>query len=423
MSKVVPNFKKTKYTCYFTYLAMSCVFTLPPLLFVTFREMYGISYTLLGTLVLVNFCTQLSVDLLFTFFSKHFNVKKVIRVMPLLTSSGLLIYALVPTFFPQYAYAGLLIGTFVFSVAAGLNEVFLSPIVAALPSDNPERDMSLLHSLYAWGVLMVVSLSTAFLWFFGRENWMYLTLFWALLPIVSCVLFCTSPLPELDLTHETAPGKAKRRKFGLALCVLCIFLGSSAENAMTNWISAYMENALQIPKAWGDILGLAVFALLLGSVRTLYAKYGKNISTVLLLSMLGATLCYLVAGLSSNAIVSMVACVLTGLCTSMLWPGTLILMEEEFPHPGVTAYALMAAGGDLGGSVAPQMLGVVVDTVTASDWATQLGKTLSLSNEQIGMKVGMLTAAVFPLLGVFLLIFMKKYFAKQKSRSDTPAKR
>ena len=129
---MTPNYKKTKYACYFTYLAMSSVFSLPPILFVTFREMYGISYTLLGTLVLVNFCTQLIVDLIFTFFGKHFNITKTLKVMPLLTVTGLLIYALVPTFFPQYAYLGLVTGTVIFSSASGLCEVLLSPTVAAL---------------------------------------------------------------------------------------------------------------------------------------------------------------------------------------------------------------------------------------------------------------------------------------------------
>ena len=409
------NFKKTKYSCYFTYLAMSSIFSLPPILFVTFRETYGISYTLLGTLVLVNFCTQLTIDLIFTFFSKHFNIHKAVKIMPLLTSLGLFIYALIPSLLPQYAYVGLLIGTFIFSVAAGLCEVLLSPLVAALPSDNPERDMSMLHSLYAWGVLTVVAISTAFLKIFGTHNWMYLTAFWAVLPIISCALFCTSPLPDMDLSHDPNQPKVKRNGFGMALCVLCIFLGSSAENAMTNWISAYMENALNIPKVWGDIFGLALFAMLLGLGRTLYAKYGKNISSVLLWGMVGAALCYLVAGLSSNFIVSMIACIMTGLCTSMLWPGTLILMEENFPHPGVTAYALMAAGGDFGGSVAPQMLGAVVDTVSASSWAQELGNTLAMSTEQVGMKVGMLTASLFPLLGIALLIYMKKYFKKKKA--------
>ncbi|MBQ6837613.1 MAG: MFS transporter, partial [Clostridia bacterium] len=68
------NYKKTKYTCYYTNLAMSSAFSLPPILFLTFHNTYGISYTLLGTLVLTNFCTQLIIDLLFTFFAKHFNI-------------------------------------------------------------------------------------------------------------------------------------------------------------------------------------------------------------------------------------------------------------------------------------------------------------------------------------------------------------
>ncbi|MBQ2278799.1 MAG: MFS transporter, partial [Clostridia bacterium] len=66
------NFKRTKYSCYFAYLSMASVFSLPPLLFMTFHEMYGISYTLLGTLVVVNFCTQLTIDLIFSFFTKYF---------------------------------------------------------------------------------------------------------------------------------------------------------------------------------------------------------------------------------------------------------------------------------------------------------------------------------------------------------------
>lgn len=409
----IGNFKRTKYACYYAYLSMSSAFCLPPLLFVTLREMYGVSYTLLGTLVLTNFCTQLIIDVIFTFFTKYFNIKKTIRVMPLLTSVGLTIYALTPTLFPQYAYAGLLAGTIVFSVAAGLCEVLLSPMVAALPSENPERDMSMLHSLYGYGVVSIVLISTIFLKAFGTHNWMYLTLLLAALPVISSVLFCISPIPDMDISHSDVAGAGKRIGKGLVLCALCIFLGSAAENTMTNWISGYMENALQIPKAVGDVLGMALFAVLLAFTRTAYAKYGRNISAVLLYSMIGATFCYLVAGLCPYPAVSMIACVLTGICTSMLWPGTLILMEEKLPGAGVTAYALMAAGGDFGGSVAPQLMGVVVDNVAASSWAARMSATLSISAEQIGMKAGMVIAAIFPLLGIGLLIYIRKYFAKR----------
>lgn len=407
------NYNRTKHSCYYTYLAMSSIFSLPPILFMTFREMYEISYTLLGTLVAINFCTQLSIDLIFTFFTKYFNIRKTIIIMPVLTSIGLFVYAFSPLLFPGTVYVGFVIGTILFSIAAGFCEVLLSPLVAALPSDNPERDMSTLHSLYGYGVVTVVVVSTLFLQIFGRNNWMYLTMFYAVLPLISFLLYIVSPIPEINMEQNMSTDSTKRKRAGLMLCVMCIFLGSAAENTMTNWISAYMENVLYIPKVWGDILGMAIFAILLAITRTLYAKYGKNITNMLLYSMMASVICYLVAGFSPNSVVAALACAFTGVCTSMLWPGTLILMEEKVPNPGVAAYALMAAGGDLGASIAPQMLGVIVDKVSVSNWATNFSTTFSLTTEQIGMKTGMLIAALFPILGTILLLYIKKNFSKQ----------
>ncbi len=406
------NFKRPKLSCYFAYLSMASIFSLPPMLFVAFHDMYGVSYTLLGTLVLINFCTQLGIDLIFSFFSKHFNIKKTVRIMPVLTTIGMTVYALSPMIFPENVYIGLLIGTVIFSVSAGLSEVLLSPVVAAIPGST-DKDMSLLHSLYAAGVLMVVGINSLFFILFGKENWMYLTLFLAALPLIACFMFCSSPFPEMNLSHgEANDCKVKNKNKGLFLCVACIFFGSAAENSMTNWISSYMENALNIPKTVGDILGMAVFALLLGLGRILYTKYGKNITAVLTAGMVGAAACYLVAGLSDNIILSFLACIVTGMCTSMLWPGSLILMEEKIPSVGVAAYALMAAGGDFGASIAPQLLGVVVDKVAENKAAIALGAELFVSVEQISMKAGMLVASIFPIIGTILLLYMRKYFSR-----------
>ena len=412
---ITGEFKRTKLSCYFAYLSMSSIFSLPPMLFITFHNMYNISFTLLGTLVLVNFCTQLGVDLVFSFFSKHFNIKKTVRVMPVLTTIGMGIYALSPVIFKDNIYIGLVIGTVIFSVSAGLSEVLLSPVVAAIPGST-DKDMSLLHSLYAWGVVTVVGISSLFFVVFGKTNWMYLTLFWAVLPLIACVSFCLSPFPQMDISHTDSKAPKKNRAMGLLLCVGCIFFGSAAENSMTNWISSYMESALQIPKTVGDIVGMAVFAVLLGLGRVLYAKYGKNISNVLLAGMAGAVVCYLIAGLSDNVVLSFLACIVTGMCTSMLWPGTLILMEEKIPSPGVAAYALMAAGGDFGASVAPQLIGIVVDKVSESTFAVELCSQTGVSIEQISMKSGMLVASIFPVIGVLLLLFVRKYFKKVQNK-------
>ncbi len=417
-----PNFKRTKYACYFTYLAMSSAFSLPPLLFASFRELYGISYTLLGTLVLINFCTQLTVDLIFSFFSKYFNIHLTLRLMPLLTSAGFCIYALFPLLFPEYAYVGLLLGTFIFSISSGLCEVLVSPVVAALPSKAPEKDMSVLHSLYAYGFVTVVLISTLFLHLAGNEYWYLLTLAWALLPIAASIILMLSPLPDLSTeSKDEACTNTKRYTKSILLCMLCIFLGACTENTMSNWISVYVENGLQMPKLWGDILGLALFAILLGLTRTAYAKFGKNILRVLMVSMLASVVCYLVVAASPNMTLSLIACALVGITSSMLWPGTLILMEEKLPAVGVAAYALMAAGGDFGASVAPQAMGIVVDRISLTAWAQTASEALSITPEQFGFKIGMLLVAVFPLLGFLLLLYMKRYFKKseQQTKNNT----
>ena len=416
MNQGKPNYKLTKLACYTASFTMSSIFCVPPLLFVTLRDMYDISYTLLGTLVLTNFFTQLTVDLIFTAFSKHFNVRKVLRVMPLITSAGLGIYALIPTFFPQIAYAGLLIGTVIFSVAAGLSEVLISPAIAAIPSDNPQRDMSLLHSVYAFGVFSMVVISTVFLKLFGTQNWMYLVLFLALLPIIAALLLMLSPMPSMEAAEEQGTAKrTKTRTVGLLLCAACIFFGSCAENGMANWISGYVENALGVDKAVGDILGMAMFAVLLGLARILYARYGKNIDPILLIGMICAAVCYLIAGLSTNVIVAFIACIFVGLFASMLWPGVLIAMEERIPGAGVAGFALMAAGGDLGASVSPQLLGIVIDRVAASEIAAELSVKLNLTTEQIGLKAGMLVGAIFPIIGTVLVILFIRFFKKHKT--------
>ena len=127
------NYQTIRYACYASNASMAAVSLLSPLLFVNFRELYGISYTLLGTLVLINFCAQLGIDLFFSFFSHKFNIQKTVRIMPALTAAGLAIYAALPPLFPQHAYIFIAAGTIVFSDSAGLGEVLISPISAALP--------------------------------------------------------------------------------------------------------------------------------------------------------------------------------------------------------------------------------------------------------------------------------------------------
>ena len=402
------RFNRVKYACYTTNLTMSIVGNMSPVLFLTFREMYNVSFSLLGLLVLVNFTTQLLVDLVFSFFSHKFNIPLAVKMTPAIAVVGLLVYSLAPVIFPSNVYLGLIMGTVIFSASSGFAEVLISPVIAAIPSKNPEREMSKLHSVYAWGVVGVVIFATVFLLFAGHENWQWLSVIFMLVPLSSFVLYLGADVPEMKKPEKFSGTIGFLREKGLWLCVLGIFLGGAAECTMAQWASGYLEAAMGIPKIYGDIFGVAMFGAMLGLGRSLYARFGKNICKVLLCCAIGAVACYFVAAISPIAIVGLIACAFCGFCTSMLWPGNLVVASDRFASGGVVLYALMAAGGDLGGSLAAQLVGIVADGAAKNTALVSFASEIGLSAEQFGIKLGLLIGMIFPLVAIPLFVYFIK---------------
>lgn len=413
------NYGRLKAACYTSNISMAVVGNLPPVLFLTFREMYGISYSLLGLLVLINFVTQLVIDLLFSFFSHRFNLARVVKLTPVLTVIGLLIYILLPMLLVEHVYLCLVLGTLIFSASAGLVEVLISPVIAAIPAENPDREMSKLHSVYAWGVVGVISLATIYILCFGRENWQWLMLGMTAIPMTSVILFHGAKIPNMETPKEASGVLKQLRNKVLWTGVLAIFLGGAAECTMAQWASGYLEMSMGIDKVWGDLFGVVAFALMLGLGRTLYAKKGNCIGSILVLGAVGATVCYLVAAMTPVPILGLIACGLTGLCVSMLWPGNLIAATERIPAGGVLLYAMMAAGGDLGASVGPQLVGSLTDFAITNPTLMSLAETLKMSPEQFGMRMGILVGALFPLMAIPLYLHIKKATEGRKHPLET----
>lgn len=147
---------------------------------------------------------------------------------------------------------------------------------------------------------------------------------------------------------------------------------------------------------------MALFGAALGLGRSLYAKFGKDVGRVLFFGAIGATVCYVTAAITSVPVLGLIACALTGFCVSMLWPGNLVVASERYPAGGVFIYAMMAAGGDLGASVGPQLIGLITDSVSASGYFAEVALSFGITAEQLGMKMGMLVGALFPLAAIFV---------------------
>ncbi len=406
------NTKRVRLACYSANITMSIVGNLSSLLFLTFHNLYGVSFSLLGMLVLINFSTQLLIDLLFSFFSHKFNIPVAVKLSAIFSVVGLLLYASSPFLFSDNIYVGIVLSTLIFSAGSGLNEVLISPLIAALPSDNPEREMSKAHSLYAWGVVAVVIFSTLFLLAFGNTLWYILPALFSLIPLFMAILLFNATLPHLDTPKKASGALHLLKNKSLIVCVLAIFLGGATELIMTQWCSSYLEQALGISKVWGDVFGMATFALMLGLGRTLYAKYGKNIEKVLFLSGVGATACYIICILSPLPVFGLIACALTGFCVAMMWPGSLVVAADRITAGGVFVYAIMAAGGDLGAAVGPQLMGIITDFASANPTLLRFAEKLGLTMEQFSMKLGMSIGVVFAFLS--LLVFLHIWRTKKK---------
>ncbi|MBO5736232.1 MAG: hypothetical protein J6S04_00340, partial [Clostridia bacterium] len=353
-----------------------------------------------------------------------FSIPTVVKLTPFLSMFGFLLFGLSPFLFSkENIYLGLAIATVIFSAASGLNEALISPIVAELPSENPEREMSKLHSVYAWGTVAVIIISTLFLFLCDKTYWFVLPLFFIFVPLLATICFFNATLPPLPTAEKISGAFSMLKNKALWLCLFAIFVGGSSEVTMAQWCSSYLEQ-LGIDKIWGDVFGAAAFAVTLGIGRTLYAKYGNNIEKVLFLSGIGATVCYLVCIISPCIspwpIVGLIACAMTGLCTAMMWPGSLVVASNKIPSAGVFVFALMAAGGDMGAALGPQLVGIVTDTVLAFNGASSWAQSLGLTHEQLAMKLGLLVGHLFPLVSIF--VFLRILRQKDKTKAELPLK-
>ena len=350
MNKV--NYKGTLYACYLGYITQALIVNLPPILFVIFRDKFGLTYTMLGSLVMVIFVTQLVTDALAIKFVDKIGQRAAAVLAHALAAIGMILLAFLPRVLPQ-PYIGLIISSIVFAIGGGLIEVLVSPIVESLPGEAKASAMSLLHSFYSWGQVLVIILSTVALLLIGHDLWFVLPLVWALLPIFTLFKFTKVPLVPMEEESKRTPLKTLITSRIFLLALLLMVCSGASEQAMAQWASLFAEKGLGISKTLGDLLGPCLFAVMMGIVRTLYGTKGQkiNIYKTLIISSALCMLSFVITAIVPIPAVSLLGFALCGLTVSLMWPGMLSLTAAGYPSGGTAMFAIMALGGDLGCAV------------------------------------------------------------------------
>ncbi|MDR0731712.1 MAG: MFS transporter [Treponema sp.] len=391
-------------------MVQAIVNNLAPLLFIVFSESFGISYRGLGSLVLINFMVQLGVDALCIKLANPIGYRPLLVAAQIFSAAGLVLLGILPLFVKP-VYAALVIAITIYGFGGGLLEVLVSPVVDSIPGESNRKPaaMSLLHSFYCWGQMAVILLSTFLLSLVGRGNWYILPLIWALVPLGNMFLFMQVPLAPMLPEAQTV----KLRKFAASpiffVCLLMMLCAGASEQAVAQWASLFAERALGVPKVLGDILGPAVFALLMGTGRVIYGIWGVKLPLFPSMIFCGllSMLCYLGITLVPHPLIQLIACGMAGFSVSIMWPATFSLSSARFPLGGAALFAVLALMGDLGCSLGPWITGLVTDLADSGGVFGTLRDLLGRGSSPL--QTGILVCIIFPLVFVITVaVFMKR---------------
>lgn len=384
------SYRTTITACFIGYVVQAVVNNFAPLLFLTFESSFSIPLGQITTLITINFVVQLLVDILSAGFVDRIGYRASVLLAHGFSTVGLVCLAFLPYAFAQ-PFTGLLIAIVLYAIGGGLLEVLISPIVESCPTDNKEKAMSMLHSFYCWGHVAVVLFSTLFFQAFGIGSWRILACLWALIPLCNFVLFAKVPIAPLipDGKRGFSLRELFRGKLFWVFMLMMLCAGAS-EQAVSQWASTFAERGLGVSKTMGDLTGPMFFAILMGSSRAFYGKYGDRIdlNRFMRMSCLLCIASYLLISLSPSPVLSLLGCGICGLSVGIMWPGSFSQASAAIPGGGTAMFAMLALAGDLGCSAGPTLAGMVSSAVGDN------------------LKIGILAAIIFPallLLGVRLL--------------------
>ena len=384
-----PTYKTTMFACFVGYIVQAIVNNFVPLLFILFQNTYVIPLSRITLLVTFNFVVQILTDLVAAKYVDRIGYRISVLMAQFFSAAGLLLLTILPGILPPFT--GIFLAVVVYAIGGGLLEVLISPIMESCPTKNKEKAMSLLHSFYCWGHVGVVLLSTLFFHFFGIQNWKILSCLWALIPVVNGFIFLKTPIaPTVPEGQQALKPKLLFKSRVFWVMIVMMLCAGASEQAVSQWASAFAEKGLGISKTFGDLAGPLTFAVLMGSARAIYGKFGDriNLHKFMTGSILLCIFSYLLTALAPWPVLSLVGCGICGFSVGILWPGTFSHATAALPTGGTVMFALLALAGDLGCASGPTLAGFV---------SGAFGDNL---------KAGILAAIIFP--ATMLLLLRKK---------------
>ena len=128
--------------------------------------------------------------------------------------------------------------------------------------------------------------------------------------------------------------------------MLMMLCAGAAEQAVSQWSSAFAEQGLSVSKTVGDLAGPMAFAAAMGISRALFGRYGGKLDLGRYMQA-SALLCIAAYGcivFVPSPVLSLIGCAVTGFSVGIFWPGTFSRAAASIRDGGTAMFALLAGG-------------------------------------------------------------------------------
>src|SRR5687767_1704381 len=229
-----------------------------------------------------------------------------------LTVLGLAGMAASPTF------SLLLVTVFVVGLGAGMLDMILSPVVAAL---NPERRtaaMNWLHSFYPVGAVVTIFIGTLALAL--DVGWRAVCWLSIALPLGLTLAFLPLRFPDLvTASHGRTSIRELCSRPWFLIALAAIFMGGATELGMAQWLPAYAETSLGFsPTTAGVGLLLFSIAMALGRMTVGMLEASANAYGIMIGGSLLSVVFFLLGAFLESPVWALAACVAAGFVGSSL---------------------------------------------------------------------------------------------------------
>jgi len=233
----------------------------------------------------------------------------------------------------------------------------------ALASDiHPEKRSSALNLLgifFGFGALTIPFLIGAWLENIGLRSILVLATVLSLVPLFLFLIF-SFPKPKHDQGFPLARAAHVIKNPLLWFCGFLLFFQSGNEFTVGGWISTYLHESFELTARTSSFLLAGYWAAIMGGrlASSKVLRFLRNEILILLSAVVSLCAAVLMVVPPSRFLAGLAAVVL-GLGFAAIFPTTLAIVGEAFPHFSGTAFSVVFVVAILGGMTSPWLVGKI----------------------------------------------------------------